>query len=258
MLQQIKDLAMQAGALFLHAASAEVTAKEGIGNFVTDYDVRAQKLIYEGLRKIHPEAALMGEEDAVHDTAVNSGECFIVDPLDGTQNFINGYRHSCVSIGMTRGGEPVLGVVYNPYQNELFWAEKGKGAFCNGKALHTSAAPLSESVFLFGCSSYNRAQTELSFRLLRELFDRSLDLRSSGSAALDMCYVAAGRVNLFFEYQLSPWDYCAGSVILREAGGLASQWSGEALDYCKGGSVLAAGANAYDEALSVAQCILRG
>lgn len=255
MLEQLKALAKEAGRIFLEATSAEVTAKEGVGNFVTDYDVRVQKLIYSRLKQIHPDAVLMGEEDEEH-TADLSGDCFIVDPLDGTQNFINGYRHSAVSIGMTRGGEPVLGVVYNPYMDELFWAEKGKGAFCNGKPLHTDAAALSESVLLFGCSSYNREQTELTFRLLRALFDQALDLRSSGSAALDLCYVASGRVNLFFEYQLSPWDYCAGSLILTEAGGRVSQWSGEKLDLERGGSVLAAGANAYDAALQMARSVL--
>lgn len=252
MLERIKALAKEAGALFLHAEAAQVTAKEGVGNFVTDYDVRAQKLIYAGLKKIHPTASLMGEEDETHEACLE-GDCFIVDPLDGTQNFINGYRHSAVSIGMTRNGVPVLGVIYNPYQDELFWAEQGKGAFCNGRPLHTSTAPLSESVLLFGCSSYNREQTDLTFRLLRNLFDRALDLRSSGSAALDLCYVAAGRVNLFFEYQLSPWDYCAGSLILTEAGGRVSQWSGSPLDLVNGGSVLAAGPNAYQEALEQAR-----
>lgn len=252
MLEQIKQLAKEAGKIFLEAVSAQVTAKEGVGNFVTDYDVRVQKMIYERLAQIHPDAALMGEEDEDH-SANLSGDCFIVDPLDGTQNFINGYRHSCVSIGMTRRGEPVLGVIYNPYQDELFWAEKGHGAFCNGRPIHTSSAPLSESVLLFGCSSYNRDQTDRTFRLLRTLFDQALDLRSSGSAALDLCYVAAGRVNLFFEYQLSPWDYCAGSVILREAGGCVSQWDGAPLDLVHGGSVLAAGPNAYDRALAEAR-----
>lgn len=257
MLEQLKVLAREAGKIFLEASSAEVTAKEGVGNFVTDYDVRVQELIYSRLKQIHPDAVLMGEEDEDH-TADLSGDCFIVDPLDGTQNFINGYRHSAVSIGMTRAGEPVLGVVYNPYMDELFWAEKGKGAFCNGKAICADTASLSESVLLFGCSSYNREQTELTFRMMRSLFDQALDLRSSGSAALDLCYVAAGRVNLFFEYQLSPWDYCAGSLILTEAGGFVSQWNGSKLDLANGGSVLAAGPNAYAQALETAKAVLNG
>lgn len=256
MLEQLKALAKEAGRIFLEATSAEVTSKEGVGNFVTDYDVRVQELIYSRLKQIHPKAVLMGEEDEDH-TADLSGDCFIVDPLDGTQNFINGYRHSAVSIGMTRGGEPVLGVVYNPYMDELFWAEKGKGAFCNGKPIRTDSATLSDSVLLFGCSSYNREQTELTFQLLRTLFDQALDLRSSGSAALDLCYVASGRVNLFFEYRLSPWDYCAGSLILTEAGGRVSQWSGDKLDLEQGGSVLAAGSNAYDAALEMARSVLK-
>lgn len=255
MLEQIKALAREAGAVLQEAVSATVTAKEGVGNFVTDYDLRVQELIYCRLKQIHPDAALMGEEDETH-CADLSGDCFIVDPLDGTQNFINGYRHSAVSIGMTRSGEPVLGVVYNPYLDELFWAERGKGAWCNGVPIHTSAAPLSESVLLFGCSSYNREQTDFTFRLLRVLFDQALDLRSSGSAALDLCYVASGRVNLFFEYRLSPWDYCAGSLILTEAGGRISQLSGQPLDLVHGSSVLAAGSNAYDDALLAAlECL---
>ena len=256
MLNDIKELAREAGKVFLEATSAHVTAKAGVGNFVTEYDLRVQNMIYERLRRICPDAALMGEEDTVH-TVDLSGDCFIVDPLDGTQNFINGYRHSCVSIGMARGGEPVLGVVYNPYQDELFWAEKGKGAYCNDRPIHISDTALSESVLQFACSTYHREQTDLTFRLLRSLFDRALDLRSSGSAALDLCYVAAGRVNLFFEYQLSPWDYCDGSVILREAGGVISQWSGAPLDMISGGSVLAAGPKAYEEALAEAKACLQ-
>ena len=246
MLEQIKALAKEAGKIFLEAVSAEVTAKEGVGNFVTDYDIRVQELIYSRLKQIHPDAVLMGEEDEDH-TADLSGDCFIVDPLDGTQNFINGYRHSAVSIGMTRRGEPVLGVVYNPYMDELFWAEKGRGAYCNGKPIRTSPAPLSESVLLFGCSSYNREQTDLTFRLLRQLFDQALDLRSSGSAALDLCYVASGRVNLFFEYQLSPWDYCAGSVILAEAGGKTSDYEGKPLPFTHPGTIIATKGVIHDE-----------
>ena len=109
-----------------------------------------------------------------------------------------------------------------------------------------------------GYREYSEADVEqlLKIRLLRQLFDQALDLRSSGSAALDLCYVASGRVNLFFEYQLFPWDYCAGSLILTEAGGFASQWNGGKLDLEQGGSVLAAGPNAYAAALQTACAVL--
>lgn len=250
MINRMKSLARQAGQILRDAAPEHVTSKEGVGNYVTEYDVRVQKMLYDGLMQLHPGAAWMGEEDESH-TADMTGDCFIVDPLDGTQNFINNYRHSCVSIGLARDGEPVLGVVYNPYLDEMFWAEKGKGAYCNGKPIHTVQSRLEESIFLFGSSPYNRKEADLTFRVVRALFDRTLDLRRSGSAALDLCYVAAGRANLFLEHRLSPWDFCAGAVIVREAGGHISQWNGEELNLVQGGSVVAAGPNAYCETVNV-------
>ena len=250
MLQSVIEIAKEAGGVIREAGSVTAHAKAGVGNFVTEYDTKVQQLVYARLASLCPTAAFLGEEDAIH-TALPSGECFVVDPIDGTQNFINGYRHSCVSIGLVQEGEAVLGVVYDPYQDEVFCAEKRHGAFCNGVPLHASPAPLAESVLLFGASSYDRSLTRPTFRLLECLFNHALDVRSSGSAALDVCYVAAGRCNVFFEYHLEPWDYCAGSVILTEAGGRISRLGGGAVDFRKGGSLLAAGPNAYADALSL-------
>ena len=254
MLQEIMRIAQEAGKLFLEASRVTVTEKEGVGNFVTDCDVRVQNYILEQLKQLHPDASFMGEEDE-HHSGVPAGDCFVVDPIDGTQNFINGYRHSCVSIGMLRNGVPELGVVYNPYQDNLFWAQRGQGAFWNGNPLKDQGKTLAQSVVLFGTAAYDRNLADPTFRLLRAVFDHALDLRSSGSAALDICYVASGRCNAFFEYHLKPWDYCAASVILEEAGGRISQINGQPLNFSQGVSVLAAGAAAYDEILALARQI---
>lgn len=252
MLKDIINIAREAGQLILEPSQIMVTEKEGVGNFVTDYDVRVQRLILERLSQICPEASFLGEEGERHD-GLPEGDCFVVDPIDGTQNFINGYRHSCVSIGLLRNGLPELGVVFNPYQDDLFYAQRGEGAFWNERPLFPSDKPLSQSVVLFGTAAYDRGLAEATFRLLRSCFDHALDLRSSGSAALDVCYVAAGRCNAFFELHLEPWDYCAASVILEEAGGRISQISGTPLDFTQGVSVLAAGPGAYDEMLALAR-----
>ena len=252
MLNKIIAIAQEAGRILLDTSQVSVTAKDGVGNFVTDCDVCVQKLIYARLRELCPGASFIGEEDARHD-AVPTGACFVVDPIDGTQNFINGYRHSCVSIGLLQDGSPKLGVVYDPYQDDLFYAQRGKGAFGNGHPLRASEKPLSQSVVLFGTSSYDRALTDSTFRLLRAIFDQALDLRSSGSAALDICYVASARCNVFFEYHLEPWDYCAAALILEEAGGRITQIGGQPLDFLQGGSVLAAGPYSYGTVLELAQ-----
>jgi len=248
----------EAGGLLTAPGGCAASAKDGVGNFVTDRDTKVQSILYARLGQLLPGASFLGEEDAEHRCGPASGDCFIVDPIDGTLNFMNGYRHSCVSVGLVRGGEAVLGVVFDPFLGDLFCAEAGSGAFCGDTRLFASQKPLGESVVLFGASSYEREYTEVTFRTLRGVFDRSLDLRSSGSAALDICYVAAARCGAFFEYRLSPWDYCAGSVILREAGGRISRADGSPLSWSEGGSVIAAGPNSYGELLSVTETCASG
>ena len=180
----------------------------------------------------------MGEEEG-GDTATNRGRWFVVDPIDGTTNFIKDCHMSCISVALVEDGLVQLGVVYNPYLDEMFWAVRGTGAYCNGKQLRVSDQPLSNGLVLFGTSPYHEELHEESFRLAYQYFRQALDIRRSGSAALDLCAIAAGRAELFFELELAPWDYAAGSLMIEEAGGIISTMDGEPLVFDRPCSVLA-------------------
>ncbi len=233
---------LAAGEIIMNADRNTETVEEKTGhaNFVTSYDKAVQEMLKKRLLEILPEAVFVGEEEDVH-REIQKGYSFIVDPIDGTTNFIRDMHCSTVSIGLLLDAEPVYAAIYNPYLSELFTAQKGQGAFLNGQPIHVSGKPLSESIILFGTSPYYPELAKKSFELLINLFNRALDVRRFGSAAYDLCMVAAGRAELFFEMQLSPWDYAAGSLIVKEAGGQATQLDGTPLSYGHPLSVLARG-----------------
>lgn len=233
---------LAAGKIIMNADRNTETVEEKTGhaNFVTSYDKAVQEMLKKRLLEILPEAVFVGEEEDVH-REIQKGYSFIVDPIDGTTNFIRDMHCSTVSIGLLLDAEPVYAAIYNPYLSELFTAQKGQGAFLNGQPIHVSGKPLSESIILFGTSPYYPELAKKSFELLINLFNRALDVRRFGSAAYDLCMVAAGRAELFFEMQLSPWDYAAGSLIVKEAGGQATQLDGTPLSYGHPCSVLARG-----------------
>lgn len=204
---------------------AMVDEKQGHANFVTVYDRKVQEELRRRLLDILPEAVFVGEEEDIH-ASIEKGYAFIVDPIDGTTNFIKDYRTSAISVGLTKDAKQYIGVVYNPYLDEMFTAQAGQGAYCNGAPIHVSDQPLSNGIVIFGTAPYYEELNEESFRLAYEYFRKSLDIRRSGSSAIDLCNVAAGRAELFFELRLSPWDYAAGSLIVREAGGKVSSVDG--------------------------------
>ena len=215
-----------------------IDSKSGRANFVTEYDKKVQERLRTGLLEIMPDAHFIGEEGAAQGFS-SSGKFFIVDPIDGTTNFIKDYRASCVSVGLVVDGAAEIGVIYNPYSDEMFSARRGCGAFCNGVRLHVSSEPLERGLVIFGTSPYREDLTDRTFSLACDYFKKSMDVRRSGSAALDMCSIAAGRAELFFELSLSPWDYAAGALIVEEAGGLVSDVDGNDLAYDHQCSVVA-------------------
>ena len=244
---KIISVIKEAGEIILTAHDREksVTAKEGKKNFVTKYDVAVQQFLFDNLSKIVPEAEFVGEEG---DTNKESKALrFMVDPIDGTTNFMQDYRFSAISVAICEGDEPIFGVIYNPYSDEVFYAEKGKGAYLNGEQIHVSDRPLSDGLALFGTSPYHPENTDETFSLLRKVFDYSRDIRRSGSAAIDICSVACGRCEVFFEKELQPWDYAAGTIIIREAGGIAETYDGKSPDLSKGSDVIFANPIAFDE-----------
>lgn len=216
------------GAIIRNAdrTSAVVDEKAGHANFVTSYDKKIQEELQKRLLHWMPEAVFVGEEEDIH-ASIEKGYAFIVDPIDGTTNFIKDYHASCISVGLTKDGKQEAGIVYNPYLDEMFIAVRGKGAYLNGKRIHVSGASLENGIVLFGTSPYYEELSEKSFQLAYSYFRKSLDVRRSGSAALDLCSIACGRAELYFELRLSPWDYAAGSLIVEEAGGIVTTMEGE-------------------------------
>lgn len=248
MQKAIEAILREAGQIMLSARDIEkaVSEKEGTANFVTKYDVAVQNLLRERLLALRPQAHFVGEEEDAHDDVLH-GEAFIVDPIDGTTNFIKHYDHSAVSVAMTRAGEVVLGATYNPYRDELFYAEKGRGAICNGAPIHVAAGGLADSLICFGTSPYYAEMIPRTFALAQRLLENAVDLRRSGSAVIDLCDVARGCAGLMFEMRLSPWDYAASSLIVTEAGGRISQVDGTPLTLDRPCSVLAGTPRAYAE-----------
>lgn len=219
-------------------SSINIEEKEGPANFVTSYDVFVQNKLKEGLQQLFPDAKFIGEEGE-QESFDENGEFFIVDPIDGTTNFIKDYHMSCISVAHVMNAEVDFSMIYNPYLNELFWAVRGEGAYCNETRIHVSKQPLSNGVVLFGTSPYDADLAKKSFDMAYEYFLKALDIRRSGSAALDMCAIAAGRAELFFELMLSPWDYAAGMLLVHEAGGIVTTLEGEKPALNKRSSILA-------------------
>ena len=245
LVDKIADVVRDCGKIMLEAVrtSDMVDAKEGHANFVTTYDKKVQETLQEKLKEILPAAAFVGEEDDMH-ASIQKGLAFIVDPIDGTTNFIKDYHVSAISVGLINDGRSYIGVVYNPYLDEMFTAERGKGAFLNGKPIHVSRNPLSEGIVLFGTAPYYEELSRKSFDLAYEYFRQALDIRRSGSAAIDLCSIAAGRAEVYFELRLSPWDYAAGSLIVEEAGGVVTTVDGGEITFERPCSVLAANGRA--------------
>ena len=226
----MQTVARGAGKIILQGAGEQIRArtKTSFRDMVTQYDVQVQEYTIGKLKTSFPEAVFISEEKDGFQPKDDS-LIFVIDPIDGTANFVHHCQHSCVSIGCIRGGVPVAAVVYDPFMDELFSAVKGQGAFLNGEPLSIPEHSLKESLVYFGSAPYNMELADETFQNIRKIFGKCQDIRRSGSAALDLCCVAAGRAGLFFESILSVWDYAAGALIVQEAGGVCTDMNGQAL-----------------------------
>ncbi len=260
LLAALADLAKRAGrALPLTPPAMAADDKAGKANYVTEYDRRTQEFLFAGCLALVPDAVLIGEESyetgGTLPDAAALPRCFVIDPIDGTTNFIRGYRHSAVSIGYLEHGVPTLAVIYDPWQDECFTALRGGGAFVNGEPMQVADTDLPHCLLLFGSSPYYPQLQQATFAMLQRMFDRIADIRRSGSAALDLAYLAAGRVDAFFEMRLSPWDYAAGSLLVTEAGGVITDTDGKPLTWDRCCSVLASTPELYDAFLAELQAL---
>ena len=221
MLNEIISAVKQAGEIYKSAGNDLGVSKKGSNvNLVTKYDKMIQEFLIEKLTEIIPDAHFLGEEGE-NNKELSNGYCFIIDPIDGTTNFIKGYQRSAISVGLTKDKELYLGVVLDPDLDNIFYAQKGCGAFLNGKPIHVSDVDMENSLVLFGTCPYEHEFADETFRLAKELFLKAIEVRRSGTAALDICYVASGKADFFFELILRPWDWAGATLILQEAGGIA-------------------------------------
>ncbi|MGL4262928.1 MAG: inositol monophosphatase family protein [Afipia sp.] len=195
---------------------------KGPANFVSLADKRAEQMLYEDLTKARPGYGFLGEEGGTRE-GTDKSNTWIVDPLDGTTNFLHGIPQFAISIGLQREGVIVAGVIYNPANDELYIAERGKGAFLNEQRLRVAGRKqLNECVVACGLPHIGRGDHELSRREMAEMQNRVAGLRRFGAASLDLAFVAAGRLDGYWERNLQPWDIAAGLIMVREAGGVVS------------------------------------
>lgn len=211
---------------------------KGPANFVTAADKKAEKVIFQELSKARPGYGFLMEEGGVVEGADKSHR-WIIDPLDGTTNFLHGIPMFSISIGLEREGQIVAGLVYNPISDEMFIAEKGQGAFLNDRRIRVAARrELAQSVVACGTPDLGRPEHERYLTELRQVMLQVAGVRRMGSAALDLAYVAAGRFDAYWEANLAPWDVAAGIILVREAGGFVSDLNGRD-DILKTGGILA-------------------
>jgi myo-inositol-1(or 4)-monophosphatase len=200
---------------------------KGPANFVTAADRRAEETLYQELSKARPGYGFLGEEGGVREGADKS-HTWIVDPLDGTTNFLHGIPQFAVSIGLQRDGTIIAGVIYNPANEEFYIAERGKGAFLNDQRLRVAGRrKLNECVIACGLPHIGRGDHALSRDEMTEIQNRVAGLRRFGAASLDMAFVAAGRLDGYWERNLNAWDMAAGQILVREAGGIVSGIAGD-------------------------------
>ncbi len=203
-----------------------ISSKATINDLVTEADHASERAIFKVIQDAHPDHFILSEETGALPT--NSNIKWIIDPIDGTINFANGIPICCVSIGVEENGEMLMGAVYNPFMNEMFFAEKGKGAFLNDKPIKVSDKDNLLTSCLVTGFPYQYLDAENGpLQIFEKLIRKAIPVRRLGSAALDLCWTAAGRFDGFYEHKLQAWDSAAGYLIVQEAGGIVTDLNGE-------------------------------
>ena len=250
MREKLMQIARTAGEFFSARSLSRIDQKEGHANFVTNIDREVEEYLQQALLSLVPGSQIIGEEK--ENGALTDAPTWIVDPVDGTTNLIHDYRCSAVSIALCENRSPVAGLIWQPYTQEMFYAEAGRGASLNGKEIHVSETPFDKALIAVGTAPYHAELAEKSMELALAFLHSCADIRRSRSAAVDLAYLAAGRLDAFFELNLKPWDYAAGSLIVREAGGVVTMplEPGE-MRYDRSTAILASGAVIADEVRAV-------
>lgn len=251
LVEETVQAVQEAGACLTDPAAVHSIRAKGETDYVTNVDLAVQELLRERLTALAPDVQFMGEEQ--DNTGLDwSRPCWILDPVDGTTNLIHNFRHSAVSLALSEAGQILFGVVYNPYSGECFTARRGQGAFCNGSPIRVSSADrLEDSLLSVGTVPGRRELADTAFRQMRALYDACQDVRRTGCASLDLCWVACGRLDGYVELSLQPWDYAAGMLIVEEAGGRVTVLDGSPLSLSQGGSLLATNGQLHSALLTI-------
>ena len=262
-LEQLTHQAIQAvreTAVFLQTEVNRVkpgqVEEKHLNGLVSYVDRTAEEMLVERLHRILPEAAFVTEEETVeqHQTADLQ---WIIDPLDGTTNYLYGLPHYSVSVGLKSGADMMIGIVHHVPNDEMFYAWREGGAWCNDAPIRVSQRnTLRQALVATGFPYHNFSRAEGWFKALRTFIAEGRAVRRYGSAALDLAYVACGRFDIFFEYSLNAWDVAGGTLLVHEAGGRVSDFKG-GNDFISGGEMLACNAAVYDEALTIVQDAFR-
>lgn len=235
---KLVDIVKETKSLLLNNDEASQVMEKGTADYVTQVDLHVQEYMRHRLGREWPEIQFMGEEKDNSDLDF-AGALWILDPVDGTTNLIHDFQCSAVSLGLCDQGEIVCGVIYNPFTDEVFYAAKGEGAYLNGKPIHvTDVSEIGKSLISFGTTPYEKNYADRNFALFKKVFMDCQDLRRMGSAALDLAYVACGRHEAFFEQNLKPWDFAAGTIIVKEAGGTVTDFEQNELIPWKNSNIL--------------------
>jgi myo-inositol-1(or 4)-monophosphatase len=224
---------------------------KGPKDFVSEIDHAAEAAIVETLHAAYPDHAILAEEGTARDRNRDAENVWIIDPLDGTTNFLHGFPQYCVSIALAHKGVVTQGVIYDPVRNDLFTATRGRGAFLNDRRMRVSRRThLRDCLIGTGFPFRDGSFLDTYLQMMRAMIQQTAGLRRPGAAALDLAYVAAGFYDGFFEIGLNPWDVAAGSLLVLEAGGLIGDLSGEG-DYLHGGQVIAATPKIFAQMVNV-------
>ena len=256
-LDSIIQLIRKAAQLTENRTISTSVSSKGDKNFVTATDKAIQEYMRVKLRAILPEAEFFAEEDERR--TKSQGLRWILDPVDGTTNLMHNFLHYAVSLALAEGNEIIFGAVFNPKSKNMFYAIKGEGAYRiwgedgeNRENITVSdTSDLSDALTTIGTSPYHKDLVDSNFKLFRVLFDRTQDIRRLGSAALDCCYVAASYGDIFVERRLQPWDYAAGSLIITEAGGKITDFSGNPPSLTDQSDIIATNGRLHDSVVAL-------
>jgi myo-inositol-1(or 4)-monophosphatase len=256
-LETAVEIAREAGALLANYFERRVAFElKGEFDLVTEADRASEKLVVEKLRSYFPSHAIVAEEGSGHPGS--SDYRWYVDPLDGTTNFAHSFPMFNVTLGLERAGEMIAGVIYDPLRQEMFTAERGGGAYVNHRRIHVSHTKrLSDSLASTGFPSRKRSHN-VNIHFYYQLAMASHGVRRTGSAALDLAYVASGRLDFFWEFGLKPWDQAAGTLLVEEAGGRVSDMSGNALSITASDHLLADNGLLHEEVVGMFGAIFGG